>query len=40
MKAMVIGFTAAILIAVGAAAVLSSVEHSSAQRFSSPAVRL
>jgi len=40
MKAMFIGFAAAILIAAGAAVVLTNMEHSSAQRYASPAARL
>ncbi|MGQ9365232.1 hypothetical protein [Azospirillum sp. ST 5-10] len=40
MKAMVIGFAAAVLIAVGAAVVLDRVPNSAASVQSSPAVRL
>ncbi len=40
MKAMILGFAAAAVIALGTAVVLNAVGHSTAERFSSPAVRL
>ncbi|MBP2297500.1 hypothetical protein [Azospirillum picis] len=40
MKAMMLGFAAAVLIALGAAAALNAVDHSTAQRFSASTVRL
>lgn len=40
MKAMLLGFAAAAVIALGTAAVLNAAGHSTAERFSSPAVRL
>ncbi|HEY0837032.1 MAG TPA: hypothetical protein VGE72_24185 [Azospirillum sp.] len=40
MKAIVIGFAAAVLIAVGAAVVLGSIQNSTAERYASQAVRL
>lgn len=40
MKAMFLGFAAAALIAVGAGLVLTAMQTSSAQRFSTQAVRL
>lgn len=40
MKAMLLGFVAAIVIAVGASVALTSIDHSSATRFSSSSVRL
>ncbi|WP_280109933.1 hypothetical protein [Azospirillum sp. B506] len=40
MKAMILGFAAAAVIALGAAAVLNATGHSTAERFSSPSVRL
>lgn len=40
MKAMFLGFAAAILIAAGAAAVLTGTDHSSAQRTATPSARL
>ncbi|QCN97965.1 hypothetical protein D3093_22785 (plasmid) [Azospirillum argentinense] len=40
MKAMLLGFAAAIVIAVGASVALTSIDHSSASRFSSSSVRL
>ncbi|MDQ2103498.1 hypothetical protein [Azospirillum isscasi] len=40
MKAMLLGFAAAIVIAIGASVALTSVDHSSATRFSSSSVRL
>ncbi len=40
MKAMALGFAAAALIAVGAGLVLTTMQTSSAQRFSTQAVRL
>ncbi|WP_376965961.1 hypothetical protein ABNQ39_31410 [Azospirillum sp. A26] len=40
MKAMILGFAAAAVIALGTAAVLITMEHSTAERFSSTFVRL
>jgi hypothetical protein len=40
MKAMFLGFAAAIIVGVAVAAVLTSADMSSATRFSSPSVRL
>ncbi|WP_281178693.1 hypothetical protein [Azospirillum thiophilum] len=40
MKAMILGFAAAAVIALGTAVALNAVGHSTAERFSSPAVRL
>lgn len=40
MKAMLLGFAAAALIAFGAAVALTSMDHSSASRYSSQSVRL
>ncbi|TWA83480.1 hypothetical protein FBZ85_101225 [Azospirillum brasilense] len=40
MKAMLLGFAAAIVIAVGASVALTAIDHSSASRFSSSSVRL
>lgn len=40
MKAIAIGFAAAVLIAVGAAVVLGSIQHSTAERYASQSVRL
>lgn len=40
MKAMLLGFAAAVVIALGTAAVLNSVDHSTAERYSSSSVRL
>ncbi|WP_286191889.1 hypothetical protein [Roseomonas genomospecies 6] len=40
MKAMLLGFVAAIVIAAGASVALTSIDHSSATRFSSSSVRL
>ncbi|WP_372399901.1 hypothetical protein ABMY26_34160 [Azospirillum sp. HJ39] len=40
MKAMILGFAAAAVIALGTAVALNAVRHSTAERFSSPAVRL
>ncbi|HYG87584.1 MAG TPA: hypothetical protein VD978_15100 [Azospirillum sp.] len=39
MKAMFLGFTAAILIAIGASVVLDSMQHTIAERYSTAAVR-
>ncbi|WP_282183828.1 hypothetical protein [Azospirillum sp. TSO35-2] len=40
MKAMMLGFAAAAVIALGAAMALNAIGHSTAERFSTPAVRL
>ncbi|WP_281399533.1 MULTISPECIES: hypothetical protein [Azospirillum] len=40
MKAMILGFAAAAVIALGTAAVLNSFGHSTAERYSSTSVRL
>lgn len=40
MKAMILGFAAAAVIALGAAVALNSIDHSTAGRFSSSTVRL
>ena len=40
MKAMILGFAAAAVIALGAAVALNSIGHSTAERFSSSTVRL
>lgn len=40
MKAMLLGFAAAVLIAIGAAAALGTLDYSSAARYSSASVRL
>ncbi|HYH19813.1 MAG TPA: hypothetical protein VD995_14460 [Azospirillum sp.] len=40
MKSIVIGLAAAVLIAVGAAVVLGSIQHSTAERYASQSVRL
>lgn len=40
MKAMILGFAAAVLIAAGAAVALDRIDASSAARYSTPSVRL
>lgn len=40
MKAMILGFAAAAVIALGTAAVLNTMDHSTAGRYSSTSVRL